>query len=168
MLAVIVRYRSALRSVAEKIGCQEVQSYLQSGNLVLKSSASSDDLESNFKSSLLAETGHEVLPFVFLERAFRKTVSACPFSSQSSMDPKFQHLTFVKEADSNSLKNQSHPTGEGEKVEFRSGHFFLYFPNGYGRTKLTSVYFERISGSLTTTRNWRTVGALIGMLDESG
>jgi len=158
---------AALRSVAESIRCHEVQTYLQSGNLVFRSSASQSELESVFKSSLLTETGHEVVPFVFLESAFREIVSASPFSSQSCLDPKFQHLTFIKDSDSISLKKQSHPIGEGEEVEFWCGNFFLYCPNGYGRTKLTNGYFERISGSMATTRNWRTVGSLVGMLDRA-
>ncbi|MBT5708290.1 DUF1697 domain-containing protein [bacterium] len=158
---------AALRSVAESFGCQEVQTYLQSGNLILRSPASPSDLESVLKSTLLAETGHEVVPFVFLEGDFREVVSASPFSSQSCLDPKFQHLTFIKDSDSSTLKKQSHSTGEGEEVEYRCGNFFLYCPNGYGRTKLTNGYFERISGSMATTRNWRTVNALISMLDSA-
>ena len=158
---------AALRGIVERVGCLQVHTYLQSGNIVFQSSNAPSELESDLESALLAETGHKVAVCVFLESAFREIVSASPFSSQACLDSKFQHLTFIKDLDSTSFVGQPHATREGEQVEFRCGNFFLYCPNGYGRTKLTNVYFERLTESLATTRNWRTVRALVSMLDPA-
>ena len=40
---------------------------------------------------------------------------------------------------------------------------YLCLPHGYGRTKLNNAYFERHLGAAATTRNWRTVQALVEM-----
>ena len=38
---------------------------------------------------------------------------------------------------------------------------FLSCPGGYGETKLSNDYFERCLGVTCTTRNWKTVNALL-------
>jgi len=40
---------------------------------------------------------------------------------------------------------------------------YLKLPHGYGRTRLTNAYLERRLGAAATTRNWRTVRALVEM-----
>jgi uncharacterized protein (DUF1697 family) len=42
---------------------------------------------------------------------------------------------------------------------------YLKLPHGYGRTKMNNAWFERKLGVAATTRNWRTVRALVEMAD---
>jgi uncharacterized protein (DUF1697 family) len=39
----------------------------------------------------------------------------------------------------------------------------LFCPEGYGRTKFTTTFFEKNLGVAATTRNWKTVNALTEM-----
>ena len=41
---------------------------------------------------------------------------------------------------------------------------FLHVPGGMGRTKLTTDWFDRRLGTPMTVRNWRTVNALLEMV----
>ena len=45
---------------------------------------------------------------------------------------------------------------------------YLTLPHGYGRTKLNNAFFERKLGVAATTRNWRTVRALVEMSTAGG
>ena len=45
---------------------------------------------------------------------------------------------------------------------------YLTLPHGYGRTKLNNAFFERKLGVAATTRNWRTVRALVEMSAAGG
>jgi len=38
---------------------------------------------------------------------------------------------------------------------------YLFCPDGYGRTKLSNTFFEKRFATEATTRNWRTVVALV-------
>jgi uncharacterized protein (DUF1697 family) len=40
---------------------------------------------------------------------------------------------------------------------------YLDLPHGYGRTKLNNAWFEHALKTPATTRNWRTVLALVQM-----
>ena len=59
------------------------------------------------------------------------------------------------------------PADEGEEAAFvgvpplDEPVIYLKLPHGYGRTKLNNAWFERKLGTAATTRNWRTVRALV-------
>ena len=61
------------------------------------------------------------------------------------------------------------PAIEGEEAAFvgvpplAEPVVYLKLPHGYGRTKLNNAYFERKLGVAATTRNWRTIRALVAM-----
>ena len=72
------------------------------------------------------------------------------------------------------FKNLELPVVDGEEVAFVGAPplatpvVYLKLPHGYGRTKLTNAWFERKLGTAATTRNWRTVLALAGMVAGEG
>ncbi|MDE1870060.1 MAG: hypothetical protein KGH71_03690, partial [Candidatus Micrarchaeota archaeon] len=53
--------------------------------------------------------------------------------------------------------------GEGEEYYINDREIYLYYPNGYGRTKLSNNFFEKKLKVEATTRNWKTVNALFNM-----
>jgi uncharacterized protein (DUF1697 family) len=61
------------------------------------------------------------------------------------------------------------PADEGEEAAFvgvpplDEPVIYLKLPHGYGRTKLNNAWFERKLGTAATTRNWRTVRALVDL-----
>jgi uncharacterized protein (DUF1697 family) len=68
-----------------------------------------------------------------------------------------------------SFEKPALPAADGERAAFvgtpdlATPVVYLHLPHGYGRTKLTNLYFERTLGAAATTRNWRTVRALAGL-----
>jgi uncharacterized protein (DUF1697 family) len=69
-------------------------------------------------------------------------------------------VTFLFNSDVSPIPDEELPTNEGEEALFRNGHYFLYCPSGYGRTKISNSYFERKLTTSATTRNWKTVSTL--------
>ncbi len=49
----------------------------------------------------------------------------------------------------------------------RGREIYLHLPNGMGRTKLSNAYFDGKLATVSTARNWRTVTALLALLDET-
>jgi uncharacterized protein (DUF1697 family) len=43
---------------------------------------------------------------------------------------------------------------------------YLRLPKGAGRSKLTNAYFDSRLGTISTSRNWRTVNKLLEMMQE--
>lgn len=156
---------SELRNLAASHGCTDVQSYLQSGNLVFRASASKQTIRTTIAQSLRNEFGSEVDVFAYTKSAFDAIAGSNPFSARSECDPKFQHVTFVDGGAGANWDRTLISGNNGDEAILSGANYYVYCPNGYGRTKLTNGYFEKLVGRRATTRNWRTVTALAAMLE---
>ena len=160
-----------MRDLAElfsELGGEAVQTYRQSGNAVVSLAKGKTLTAPLIEAAITERFGLEVKALLFSAKTFRALAASAPFSPDRGVDPAFLHLTFVAPARVSStdepLKN--FPTQGDEAVKFHLGHYYLYCPHGYGRTKLTPFWFERALRRPTTTRNWRTVQALAAILAE--
>ncbi|WMX15876.1 DUF1697 domain-containing protein [Aureispira sp. CCB-E] len=149
-----------LRNMCEKMGWHDVQTYIQSGNIIFESNEEDKSvLETNLKEAIQTTFGYEV-PVMIMTQAYLKQVAdQNPFLKKDpSIDIKLLHVTFLgaKPADDLvvALQEKDYGTDEFEVLEDK---VYLYFPNGYGRTKLTNNIFEKKLKVDATTRNWRTV-----------
>jgi uncharacterized protein (DUF1697 family) len=71
------------------------------------------------------------------------------------------HATFLfQQPDGATFAQLELPAAPGERALLVGRVVYLHLPHGYGRTKLSNAYFERKLGP-ATTRNWRTVSALV-------
>ncbi len=151
-----------LKGLFERLGFSGVQTYLQSGNVVFSGSASSNGHAGMIEKAIHEDFGHEVSVFVFQKSGFLKVAESNPLLEEDGVDVGCLHVTFLHEA----IAAREIPLQEGEMAVLSLGHYFLYCPNGYGRTKITNSYFERVLKQSVTTRNWKTVQALKRMLEE--
>jgi len=54
-----------------------------------------------------------------------------------------------------------------ERFRILNREIYLYCPDGYGNSKLTNNTIEKKFSLVATTRNWRTVNALLEMAGAS-
>lgn len=146
------------------LACDNVETYLQSGNVVFDPPALSDDVASVIASAIKLEFGHDVEVRVFPGPRFTEIVSGNPLLPRGGIDEAFLHLTFLFGKDVSAIPDRELPISGGEEALFRGGHYYLFCPNGYGKTKITNAYFERVLKVSATTRNWKTVCRLNEML----
>lgn len=157
---------AALREIFANNGCENVQSYLQSGNVVFEASPDSANPEM-ISGILKQETGHEITVFIYSIDQYNEIITAEPFGHDSRYDPKWRHLTFLGKKPTSSPQKHFQ-MDNGDEARYAKGHYFVYCPNGYGRTKLNNRFFEQHSGVAATTRNWKTVSNLKEMLNAQG
>ncbi|MFK7998619.1 MAG: DUF1697 domain-containing protein [Polyangiales bacterium] len=152
-----------LSKALEGAGLSEVQTLLQSGNVVLKSpQRSASAVEKRVREAILAEFGFEVSVLVRSAKVFLSEVDANPFAAQSVADPKTVHFFFRRGDDVIDDAAVRKLQGADEETHAFGHVFYLHAPSGIGRSKLvaraTSVLGE------TTARNARTVSRLNGLL----
>lgn len=154
---------AALQGICEEIGLQNVQTYIQSGNLVFESSEEVvPHLEKNIKGAIQEHFGFDVPVMVMKQAYLKQIVENNPFlKAAAELDTKLLHVTFLAEKPAkdlvDALAEKDYGTDEFKVVEHC---VYLYFPNGYGRTKLTNTVFEKKLKVNATTRNWRTINKL--------
>lgn len=151
-----------LRRALGGLGLTGVETYMQSGNVVFD--AQGDDPAEHaaaIHGLIEREFGHDVRVLVLTAAELAQVAAGNPFLADRA-DEKFLHATFldvpVPEA---AFAGLDLPAQEGERAERAGAVIYLYLPHGYGRTKLNNAYFERALGTPATTRNWRTVLALV-------
>lgn len=147
----------ALKSLLQEMGCSDVSSYIQSGNVVFRNGETQARvLEA--KISQLVNAGFGFAPQVLLLTIDQLTLahSANPFPAGES-EPKTLHLFFLAE----DARNVDMPALDAlksttEQFQLIDRVFYLHAPDGIGRSKL-AARVERHLGVATTARNWRTV-----------
>lgn len=152
----------ALKNSCEAAGLCDVQTYLQSGNIVFRAPQSHHKkLPALLNARITQDFGFETAVLVLLAKEINLIAEANPLWPKSGGDEKLFHATFLSQSfTAASFKKFKLPTQTGERAEFVERVIYLHCPQGYGKTKLSNRYFEKLLGMSATTRNWRTVLAL--------
>ena len=155
-----------LRALLGELGLENVKTYIQSGNVVFQSA-------NNDKDSLAGEIGaeiarsHDLNPQILLLTVgeFQQAVAANPFIEGQS-EPKKLHLFFLAApADQPDWERLEAVRKDGEQFQLLDQVFYLYAPEGIGRSKL-AVIVEKALGVPVTARNWRSVSKILEMATE--
>ena len=148
-----------LRALFEAIGAEDVTTYVQSGNVVFRSSAGAKTLAPAIEKRIRRDLGLDVTVVLRTAAQLARVVDGNPFGT-SGADSAL-HVTFLAAKPARAGVGALDPE-RSPPDEFRlSGQeVYLHCPNGYGRSKLTNAYFEKQLGVAATTRNWRSVTKL--------
>jgi uncharacterized protein (DUF1697 family) len=154
-----------LREALEKEAFEDVRTYIQSGNIVFRSDATSIiTLEKALSEILNRKFSVDVPVIVRDEIAWKKTVKRNPFLKRSDDLTKLL-VTFL------SAKPSAVDVRAIEDVRFSHDEFvvdgkevYLHCKLGAGKSDIPNTFFEKKLKVTATTRNWRTVLALAKML----
>lgn len=152
-----------LVKLLQELGLQNIQTYIQSGNVVFESREDSLSILSDRIRTAIQHT-HGFSPAVFLLSAaeFERAIVANPYP-EAKNEPKSLHLFFLEAEPLNAdLGILEEVKRENERYSLKGRVFYLHAPDGIGRSKLA----ERIGKALgvtVTARNWRTVEKLLAM-----
>jgi len=159
-----------LKAIFESHDLQNVQTYIQSGNVVFQAN---EDLDVDAKMQDVRQAvglshGFEPMICCLSEAEFRDAIKDEGFPyPEAKDDPKTLHLYFLKEEALNSdLGLLSSVAKETERYVLTNKVFYLHAPEGIGRSKL-ALKVERALGVSATARNWRTISKLKEMLDAA-
>jgi len=156
-----------LKKLLGDLGFEDVQSLLQSGNLVFGSEGRTGaQLETLLEAAAKARRGLDTDFFVRTAGEWRTVIANNPFPEEAERDPGHLLVMFLKEEPDpkDVIALQEAITGR-EVVRAKGRHAYLVYPDGIGRSRLTNVLIERKLGTRGTGRNWNTVlklGALVG------
>ncbi|MCC5928726.1 MAG: DUF1697 domain-containing protein [Cyclobacteriaceae bacterium] len=154
---------AALREMYTNLGLQQVESYLQSGNLVFTTRDKNCDELAQIISLQIKETFDFDVPILVLTlENLQEIVQANPFAADTHKDPAYMHVTFLAskpEAFNPDVFEERKQ--DGEEIHFGGSAIYLYCPGGYAKTKLNNNFFEARLKTNATTRNWKTTSELL-------
>ncbi len=150
-----------LKLIFRELGCTDVATYIQSGNVIFKSQAESQELENRIAKAITETFGFDVPVIVRTSEELSESATRNPFY-KTDTDINKLHLTFLKEKPSE--ENREHAETyiyEPDKFIIDRKDVFIFCEGKYHKTKLTNNFFEKKLKVGATTRNWKTVMKLI-------
>jgi uncharacterized protein (DUF1697 family) len=160
----------ALRACFEGLGCRSVQTYVQSGNVVFEAREKdavryADELSKRIQ----RDFGFPVPVLLRTSEELEHIVRHNPFLKQPGIDPAKLHVTFLSAPAPKSTAEHLKTLATAlEQFHVRGREIYLYCPNGYGRTKLSNAAIEKKLDAQATTRNWKSVQALVALAHSCG
>jgi uncharacterized protein (DUF1697 family) len=156
-----------LRQACEKLGWQNVRTYVQSGNIVFSSRASTAKLAQTLKATIDAQTRLPVTVVLRSAADMEKVIADNPFLKQKGVDVTNLHVTFLGKAPVKpALDRLDALAGTRDQYRLAGSELYLHCPINYGETKLSNGAIEKVLGVGATTRNWKTVTTLHVMAAE--
>ena len=160
----LVKMEKLPASLAE-LGLGAVQTYIQSGNIVFQAAKQSPEkLAEKISGKIQRDFGFAVPVLVRTADEMAAVMLANPFLKDAGIDTAWLHVTF--------LADDAPPTAENslaglaakpERFHVSRREIYLFLPDGYGDTKLANGAIEKKLSVPATTRNWKTVNALLAM-----
>lgn len=156
-----------LADILESLGCMKVATYIQSGNAVfLNPQRNRAVLAEAIGQNVMESCGFKPKVLLLDAAGLCEAVENNPFDTE---EPKALHLFFLEAlSESPDLEALEALKSDNEAFTLCQGVFYLYAPEGIGRSKLAAKV-EKCLGVAVTARNWNTVRKLkemIGKLDR--
>jgi len=157
-----------LRSMLTKLGFKDVQSLLQSGNVVFTGDGrSSADLETLLETEARKRLRVDIHFILRSAEEWNTIVTKNPFRDEAKNDPGHLLVMCLKKSIGKREVTALQAAIKGrETVRGNGRDLYFVYPDGVGRSKLTHAIIERTIGTNGTARNWNTVLKINGLLEE--
>ncbi len=149
---------SELRAGCAELGWEDVRTYVNSGNLVLRTDARAAIVEGELERLVERRFGLAIPVIVRRAAEWPGIMRGNPFPEASAKEPNLVMLALAKakpKADA-ATALEERATG-GERVVRAGDAIWILFAKGVAKSKLSPGMIDTVVGSPVTTRNWRTV-----------
>ncbi len=155
-----------LKAMFEALGCRNVRTYIQSGNVVFEATdALARKVPTAIQAAIQKQAGFTVPVVTRSAAELAKAAQAHAFSKKAK-HAKALHFAFLADvpaAERVALHDPKRTPPDEFKVIGRDIH--LHLPNGVAPSKLTNVYLDGKLETVSTLRNMATVQKLLEMCE---
>jgi len=155
-----------LRGLCQGLGFRNVETYVQSGNIVFQALLEIPEaISKRIGETVLRSFGFDTPVIVRTSKEMRNVIGNNPFLKEKGIDSSKLHVTFLSEtAQKGSEKKLETLATNPDRFYPASHEIYLYCPGGYGRTRLSNNAIEKALSVEATTRNWKTTNTLFEMV----
>lgn len=150
----------------QSLGLAHVKTYIQSGNVVVRSQTIPPALATRIAAAIENRHGFRPAVFILTPEQLERVIAQNPFPEAES-EPRALHVFFLAsapvDADEDALAGAASPN---EQFHLTDEVLYLHAPGGVARSKLASNATKYLGVSVTA-RNWRTVRKLWAMVQTS-
>jgi len=159
---------SDLRKLLTSLGMQGVQTLLQSGNAVFQRDArTTAPLERLIEGAAAKQLHVETDVMIRSHKEWKGIIASNPFRKEATQDPSHLLVLPLKGPPARGAAGALQAAIIGHELVRVDGRCaYIVYPDGIGRSKLTSALIEKKLGTRGTARNWNTVLKLDALADS--
>jgi uncharacterized protein (DUF1697 family) len=152
----------------ESLGFKENKTFIQSGNVIFKTDKqiAEKKIAEVIENGINEKYGYNVPAMIRSTNELRALFLSNPYLEIPGFDPSKMAVIFLHEIitsdQEGKMRNINYPP---DKYQLSEKEIFIYCPNGFGRTKLYTNFFEAKMGVTGTARNWKTVTAILKLAE---
>lgn len=155
----------ALREALEAAGFGDVRTYVQSGNIVLSSTAKADALARKVHAVIEEEFGLDIAVVTRTRAQLTKVVGRNPLA-RVAKNPKRYQVSFLDAKPSRAVVRRVEEAADPkERVVVDGREIYAWHPDTIARSKLWALLAGQNLGVTATARNWTTVQKLLELAD---
>lgn len=157
----------ALAKIFADAGCRDVQTYIQSGNVVFTApSKILKKLPETIADAIRSEFGFRPPVIVRSHHELAALIKTNPFLKSNEAD-RTLHVAFLSTVATNEAIAKLDPQRcAPDRFHVIGKDMYLHMCSGLGRTKLTNAWIDSKLETISTVRNWNTVLKLHEMTRE--
>lgn len=150
-----------LVAILESLGCEDIQTYIQSGNVVFSSRKKvARGFADEISRAVSDKKGFEPAVLLLTAKQMQEAIAGNPYKTDSG---KALHFFFLASAPKKpNLDRLESLKAKTELFTLTKTVLYLFAPDGIGRSKLAPAV-EKALGVPVTARNWNTVQKLAEM-----
>ena len=157
-----------LKKCFSELNLEEVQTYIQSGNIIFTASENKSEVElaDLIQMGISLKLSFEVPVVVITVKEYEVVFKKNPFLINGSIDILQCHAVFLNEVPDikKNLFNTNDSINEDEYI-LEGKVVYVKCKGKYSDTKLSNGFFEKNLKVSATTRNWKTVTKIYQMLN---
>jgi uncharacterized protein (DUF1697 family) len=151
--------------ILERMGCKDIKTYIQSGNVVFHTAKTpTKKIATEISSRIFKDHGFKPKVLLLSVSEFKAAIENNPFRTA---DGKALHFMFLESKPKKpDLAGLMAVKSKSEEFRLNKKVFYLYAPEGIGRSKLVTK-IEPALGVPVTGRNWNTVNKLFALAKQA-
>jgi uncharacterized protein (DUF1697 family) len=150
-----------LRQLVSAMGCTQVATHLQSGNVVFSCpSRPAPQLERDLSAAIADQLNVSCAVLIRTGADLAAAVGANPLGTEPENPSRYFVAFLAAEPPADKAAAFAALSFEPDRFWLRGREAYLWCPDGAARTKLTNATLEKRLGVTATSRNWNTVTRL--------
>jgi len=160
-----------LATLYRKLGLKDAETFIQSGNVIFNNRGNQPviELASGIEQAIRKKFSYNIPALIRTEEELKSVIDANPFINEDNYNPERLAVIFLYQIPDGTqvekVKNIDYPP---DKFRIIGREIFIYCPDGFGRTKLYTNFFENKMKVTGTARNWRTINTIYELVLNKG
>jgi uncharacterized protein (DUF1697 family) len=155
-----------LREALEEAGFKDVRTYLQSGNVVLESTAKPESVAKKCEGVIAKRFGLEIAVVARTRADLARIVKRNPLGKVAKDHKRYQVSFLSAKLPSKAVRELEAAVADSEQVVVIGREVYAWHPKTIARSRLWTMLAGKGLGVTATSRNWATVEALLAMASE--